>query len=138
MPAERVEVGLAGSQAYGLGKILQRRLCLSPCEQQFAAVLEGLPQVRAQANFFGEQGNRLVITAFRYALASTLQAGCGIGNGRKPPADDVEISAYDQAEAADLHGAIESPVAQEDPAGQGQAAEDRRHGKRRAAPLACP
>ena len=94
--------------------------------------------MRAETNFLREQGNRLLITAFRYALAGPLQAGCRVGDGRKPSAGDMEIDACDQAEEPDLHGAIEPPIAEEDAAGQGQAAEDRCHGKRRAAPLACP
>jgi len=130
-------VRLARSQADSFREILESRFLLAALAQvQLAAVLEGLPQLRAEADALGQQGNGAVATALGGVLAGPLQDGRRVGDGRKAAADDVEIDARDQAEARDLSGAIESPAAEENPAGQGQSAEHDGHGKCRAAPLA--
>ena len=61
---------LPGGQADGFRKVLDRCFQLLTLKVQLPAVLEGLPQLRAEADAFRQQGNRLV--------------GCGPPTARSP------------------------------------------------------
>jgi len=78
---------------------------------QLAAVLKRLPQLRAQADGFRQQGNGLIHLARGCELDGLIQHAGRVGHGPSgAPAGDVKIRAEDQAEARDLGRAVESPT----------------------------
>ena len=104
---------------------------------QLATVLERLPQMRAQADGFRQQGNGLIDLARGCELDGLIQHAGRVRNSpSRAPSGDVKVGAEDQAEARDLGRAVESPRAQEEPAGCRHAGKQSRHNPSYPAPLA--
>jgi len=128
LPAHDIKVRLLRSQSDCLREVPESCIdIVSLPEVQLTAVLECLPQSRAQADGGRQLGNCLIDPARRCELECLIQQGCRIGDGRRvPSADDVEIGADDQAEACQAGCTVKSPNPREKPARYRQTAEEKR------------
>ena len=100
VPTQDVNVGFVWRQTDCLVEVLQSRVNGTALEVQLAAVLECLPQLRAQADGFRQKGNPLVGLPGRSELDGSVQE-CGVvrDNPETPPAADVEVRREDEAQA---------------------------------------
>jgi hypothetical protein len=100
VPTQDVNVGFVWRQTDCLVEVLQSRVNGAALEVQLAAVLECLPQLRAQADGFRQKGNPLVGLPGRSELDGSVQE-CGVvrDNPETPPAADVEVRREDEAQA---------------------------------------
>ena len=137
LPAQHVQMRLLGSQVDRLCKISN-----SGVEEfiltriQLGAVLVRLPQPRTPPDRFGQQGQSPAGLAVRGQLEGSLENRRIVAErAAVPSAEEMKVSAEDQAQKRDLGGARECPCPQNEATGQWLASEKHRQHPGRAAPL---